>query len=544
MGTLACLTVELETFSKDKFQFQVDFISMALECQEIGEGLSSKKCINNLLNKELPLPDIRSHSHFPLPFSNASRKPQNKSISRKLPLCSSSGNQAADVLSSCGQRSISDLPSALISEILKFLNAQEFGIVSCVSTQLNSLACDHKNWKAFYLERWGPPPASNPSSKSWRELFIEKQFRAKSFLGRFSIDTLRGHTEAVRSVFLLPLANLIFSGGYDSIVRMWDMEEGLLVASSRPLGCTIRAIAADHSLMVAGGTNGFLQCWRALVGHINLFDIASGNHSRLWGHEGPVTCLALDSDRIFSGSWDMSIRIWDRTRLKWLKTIRHRDWVWALTPHGGTIASTAGRDVYVWDIDSGKPITVISSSHLGNVPSLARSYEGNLLFSGGEDGVIHMFDLNGQIGNGVVKPILTWNLQIGSVLSLAFEFPWLVSSSSNGRIALIDVGMFVGSSKKLGASGYRKVVMPQRTFHGFGCNLFSIAIGGDGILCVGDEGVVRVWNFSEALEIEKRVQALRRARLKNRTRRRKTPAKLIAWADKCVVVAESNQDQG
>lgn len=89
--------------------------------------------------------------------------------------------------------------------------------------------------------------------------------------------------------------------------------------------------------------------------------------------------------------------------------------------------------------------------------------------------MIHMFGLDGQISGEIVKLIFTWDLQIGSVLSLAFEFPWLVSSSSNGRIAPIDVGMFVGSSKKLEATRYREVVMPPRAFHWFGCNLFSVA---------------------------------------------------------------------
>lgn len=60
-------------------------------------------------------------------------------------------------------------------------------------------------------------------------------------------------------------------------------------------------------------------------------------------------------------------------------------------------------------------------------------------------------------------------------------------------------------------------------------------------MCGGDEGMVRIWNFSEALEIERRVQALRSARLKTRMRRRKTPSKLVAWADTCVITAETNQ---
>jgi hypothetical protein len=62
---------------------------------------------------------------------------------------------------------------------------------------------------------------------------------------------------------------------------------------------------------------------------------------------------------------------------------------------------------------------------------------------------------------------------------------------------------------------------PQRMLHGVGCDLFSIAIGADRIVSAGEDGSVRIWNFSEALDIERRAQALRSLRQENRMRRRK-----------------------
>ena len=57
---------------------------------------------------------------------------------------------------------------------------------------------------------------------------------------------------------------------------------------------------------------------------------------------------------------------------------------------------------------------------------------------------------------------------------------------------------------------------PQRMLHGFKSNLFSVDIGAERIVCGGEEGVVRIWNFTEALEIERRARALRGIRLDNR----------------------------
>ena len=79
----------------------------------------------------------------------------------------------------------------------------------------------------------------------------------------------------------------------------------------------------------------------------------------------------------------------------------------------------------VWDIDSGKMTTGISNAHLGNVQSLALRYSGNFLFSGGEDGKIHMFDLNDRFSKGVVKPIFAGLSTWSRYYCLHLSFPGL-----------------------------------------------------------------------------------------------------------------------
>lgn len=442
-----------------------------------------------------------------------------------------------------GCRSITDLPPAIISEILNCLDPKELGIVSCVSTILHRLASEHHVWKEFYNERWGLPIPAIPApvaatgfsdEKSWKDIFVEREFRSKTFMGRYSMEVLHGHTEAVRTVFLLVSAKLIFTSGYDSIVRIWDLEEGLSIASSRSLGCTVRALAADTKLLVAGGTDGFIHCWKAIEGLPHLFDVKGPqNHNtefRLWEHEGPITTLALDLTRIYSGSWDMTVRVWDRFSQKCLRILRHGDWVWGLVPHDTTIASTSGSDVYVWDTNSGELATVIHDAHVGKAYALARSHTGDFLFTGGEDGAIHMFDVTNRHVDTSTQLVGSWIPHSGPVYSLAFEFPWLVSASSDGKLSLIDVRALLRTRKrtlwKRDSAGQHVgrsigVEPPQRMLHGFGSNLFGVDIGLDRIVCGGEEGVVRIWNFSQALETERRARALRGIRLENRMRRRR-----------------------
>ncbi|CAH9128572.1 unnamed protein product [Cuscuta epithymum] len=469
-------------------------------------------------------------------------------------------------------RSINDLPQALISEILNCLDPKELGIVSCVNSSLYQVASEHQVWEEFYCERWGNPtvpialgPDSSGLKTKWKDLFVEREFRSKTFLGRYTVDTLYGHTEAVRAVFILSSKKLLFTSGYDQIVRMWDLEEGFSVSSSRPLGCTVRAVTADSKLLLAGGTDGFIHGWRAEEGNTRLlFDFKAPQNQntefRLWEHQGPITCLAVAFNKIYSGSWDMTVRVWDRSSLKCLTVLMHNDWVWSLAPHDDTtVATTSGSSIYLWDAGSGMRLSVIDNAQMGNVYSLARSHTGKLIFTGGEDGTIHMFDVVKNLRLRLRK-VAMWAPHSGPVYSLVFEFPWLVSASSDGKLALIDVRKLLKTSKySASRSSYKvenlnhhkgfsrfqadakSIEPPQRMLHGFGSNLFAVDVGLDRIVCAGEEGAVRIWNFSHALEIEERVRALRGLRLENRMRRRKLNGK---GGDQCCVAAKKNQING
>lgn len=549
-------------FSTIEFRFfggQI-FFFMAFECQK-GTGVSKKlvDCVENSCEEQVEF------SQF-----NSEQKTKTTAIldltSKKGIVTSANSKHllANDVLPNL-RLSITDLPPALLSEIFNSLDPKELGIVSCVSASLHRVASDHHVWKKFYCERWGLPTVLTPlgsgysDEKSWKDLFVEREFRSRTFMGRYSMDVLYGHTEAVRTVFLLASAKLIFTSGYDSVVRMWNMEEGLSIASSPPLGCTVRAVAADTKLLVAGGTDGFIHGWRAVEGLQYLFDLkgsrSKNTEFRLWEHEGPITSLALDLTRMYSGSWDMTVRVWDRFSLKCLKVLRHSDWVWGLVPHDTTVASTSGSDVYVWDSGSGTLITIIHNAHVGNTYSLARSHTGNFLFTGGEDGAIHMFEISSHCAETNFFQVATWIPHTGPVHSLAFEFPWLVSASSDGKLSLIDVRKLLRTNRS--ASGTRvsrakhadrnSVEPPQRMLHGHGSNLFSVDIGADRIVCGGEEGTVRIWNFSQALEIEQRIQALKGIRLENRIRRRRNQLERNSkggWTDQCSVAAKKNPING
>eukprot|EP01018_Ginkgo_biloba_P019508 Gb_13592 [translate_table: standard] len=454
-----------------------------------------------------------------------------------------------------------DLPPVLISEIFMHLDARDLTIVSCVCTVFWKLSSDCNGWKDFYCDRWEIPPSSKPSGapqKSWRELYLDREARSKAFMGRYQIDRLHGHMERVRAVRLVAALNIIFTAGYDRVIRMWNMEEALPITCSPPLNCTIRAIQADMDVLVVGGTEPPLRCWRARREIPHAFDISNqGSEICLWGHSGPVTCLGLDCAKIYSGSWDMSIRVWDRCSMKCLNVLKHMDWVWALVPRGKGVFATSGSDLYSWDVVSGEELRVRFKIHVGQAYCVECSQSGDFLFTGGEDGAIHMFDerspSGGQLEHEESKPLASWVPHSGPVYSLAFEDPWLVSASGDGKLSIIDVRKLLNSfsSSKLQVrindrlqlqqpleDRLQNIEPPQRMLHGFFKNLYSVDIGAERIVCGGDEKIVRIWDFSQAVEIERRMQALRTIHFEKKEHGAVNPKG--KQVNPCTVMAERN----
>lgn len=469
-----------------------------------------------------------------------------------------------------------ELPPALILEIFQHLDARALCLLSCACVLFRRLASDSHGWKSFYCERWGLPASPTAGAlsalleQSWRDLYMAREQRCKVLMGRFQMDMLHGHTAAVRCIRLLPAANLIITAGYDQVVRVWNLEEGLPLVCSRPLGETLRAIAVDMELLAVAGSDAVIRLWRAIPECSQLFDVAGiwgGSNSKgaetcLYGHNGPITCLGLDAANIYSGSWDMSIRVWDRVTFRSVNQLLHHDWVWALVPRGRRILSTAGSHVYSWDIETGHH-RMRAGAHVGQAYAVQGSHSGDFVFTGGEDGAVRMFDdrlMSRQRRNaagsknsgttGDSSALAVWMPQRGAIHSLAFEDPWLVAASADGSVAMMDVRQIMekasGSGKRLPSSSvFRSRVNSsvsqvavgkagEETVQRFlvpGTHqcLFSVDLGADRVVSGGDEMMVRIWDFSQAIEIERSIQASRRR--SQRSRRRKQVAVQVPAVD-------------
>jgi WD40 repeat protein len=128
-----------------------------------------------------------------------------------------------------------------------------------------------------------------------------------------------GHRGPVYALCVTPDARLGFTGGWDNVLRMWDMSSG--------------------------------RCIRTLP-----------------GHSGGVTNIVAtpDSRWIVSGSFDHSIRVWDVKTGETVQTLHgHGNWITSLclTPDGRRLVSgSRDRTVRVWDLPSGRCLAVFAAS--------------------------------------------------------------------------------------------------------------------------------------------------------------------------------------
>ncbi len=145
------------------------------------------------------------------------------------------------------------------------------------------------------------------------------------------------------------------------------------------------------------------------------------------GHTDRVTTAVFlpDGKTALSGSWDKTLRLWDMTSGKEIRSfIGHAGWIYsiAVSPDGKTVASCDQMGFCkIWDIFSGKEIQTIRG-----VYPVAFSPNGELLVVTEQNGTIRVWDFETK------KEIKVLSGHTESVNSIAFSpmakllFPVLV----------------------------------------------------------------------------------------------------------------------
>jgi RNA polymerase sigma factor (sigma-70 family) len=213
------------------------------------------------------------------------------------------------------------------------------------------------------------------------------------------------------------------------------------------------------------------------------------------GHKDYVESLAFSPDGkiLASGSYDRTIKVWERSTGKELRTIEghgvgyigHEGTIRSLafSPDGKRLASASeDQSVRVWDPGTGAETLKIEGD-TGYVGSVSFSPDGKLLASACDDGKVRVFDAeSGQETHSI-------DAHVGWAVSVAFapDGKTLVSSGADKKVKIWDV-----------TNGSRVKEMEGHTSFP---DCVAIARDGKTIASGSWDGTVRIWDPATGQEL-------------------------------------------
>lgn len=204
------------------------------------------------------------------------------------------------------------------------------------------------------------------------------------------LTPLKGHQKDVTGIALPAGSDKLYTGSKDESVRIWDCQTGQCVGVVNvggDVGCMISegpwifvgipnavkawntqtaadlslsgptgqvyAMSVGNEMLFAGTQDGRILAWRFRAVE-DCFEPAAS----LVGHQLPVVSLVVGAMRLYSGSMDHTVRVWDLSTLQCIQT---------LTDHTDVVMSVLCWDQFLLTCSLDKTIKVWAATESGNL---------------------------------------------------------------------------------------------------------------------------------------------------------------------------------
>mmetsp|Transcript_27509 Transcript_27509/g.36060 ORF Transcript_27509/g.36060 Transcript_27509/m.36060 type:complete len:297 (+) Transcript_27509:72-962(+) len=194
------------------------------------------------------------------------------------------------------------------------------------------------------------------------------------------------------SIDLSPNDQLVAAGSQRGAVNLWNMESREKAGSLHTRDKFIMSVAfsPDGSMIAAGNLDGI----------INIFDLETQKlMHKLEGHSLPIRslCFSPDGLTLMTASDDMRVNVYDVQQTQLVNSFTgHTSWVLCVdcSPDRRHFATSGSdRTVKIWDLRVNQEcIHSFDSCHTDQVWSVAYNLDGTQLVSGGDDGVLQMYE--------------------------------------------------------------------------------------------------------------------------------------------------------
>lgn len=207
-------------------------------------------------------------------------------------------------------------------------------------------------------------------------------------------ERLLGHDAAVNDIAFVPGSELAVSASDDGTVGVWNLENGEFLARFEAQSgkkFVDVEVSADGRLAAAAG-------WDNLAYIYDLEDLRE--LAVLSGHRGLVNTLGFSSngEQLFTGSYDGTVKMWDARTGDLVRTIYNHGWpvnvLRVLSGDTHILFGAVDGTTAVLHIETGETVIDLEP-HEGPVLSLAANEEARFVATGGGDGRIHLYAMDG-----------------------------------------------------------------------------------------------------------------------------------------------------
>jgi WD40 repeat protein len=147
--------------------------------------------------------------------------------------------------------------------------------------------------------------------------------------------------------------NHLFTGSFNGLISVWNLDTGGCVRSFRGHEEKINALLFTKSSHLASGSADHeIKLWNAL-------SLTDNSIATLRGHEKSVLCLAVgkSDEELISGSADFTIRLWNLSTSECVRTLYgHEGIVRTITvgKSGELYSGSNDKSIKVWSLDKGE----------------------------------------------------------------------------------------------------------------------------------------------------------------------------------------------
>lgn len=298
------------------------------------------------------------------------------------------------------------------------------------------------------------------------------------------VQVMRGDVGTIRTLAFVPNCDLLISGGNDHKIAVWDLLTGRIQNQWVGHDHDVNKVVChpNGQFLISGGRDAQVHVWR----------ISSAERLHTFhAHSGPVACLAISPNGSFlaTAGDDQMITVLDARTYRSLLAVRaHRsDRIRALyfSPDSETLYSGAeDHTVKVWDVRSSNCLKTITG-YMNWVNAVAYHPSGELFASCDHDGAIRLW----SAGDGA--RIAAWRAHSERVNSVAFhpQGRLLASASNDCTIRLWDI--------KQAGSAWVSSDHPLHTLQGHTFRVRSVAFSPDGqrLVSGSNDQTVRLWDI-------------------------------------------------